>query len=60
MHQVITKRMVKKQQMCWTERGVHLLLQVRTQGLNDDLRATFKRWYPGMKADPAPAEEAAA
>ena len=60
MHQVITKRMVKKQQMCWTERGAHLLLQVRTQGLNDDLRATFKRWYPGMKADPAPAEEAAA
>jgi len=40
--------------------GAHLLLQVRTQGLNDDLRATFKRWYPGMKADPAPAEEAAA
>ena len=36
------------------------MLQVRTQGLNDDLRATFKRWYPGMKADPAPAEEAAA
>ena len=40
--------------------GAHLLLQVRTQGLNDDLRATFKRWYPGMKANPAPAEEAAA
>jgi len=61
VHQVITKRMVKKQQMCWTERGgAHLLLQVRTQGLNDDLRATFTRWYPGMKADPAPAEEAAA
>ena len=37
-----------------------LLLQVRTQVLNDDLRATFERWYPGMKADPAPLEEAVA
>jgi hypothetical protein len=60
VNQVISKRMVKKQQMCWTERGAHLLLQVRTQVLNDDLRATFERWYPGLKADPAPAEEAAA
>jgi hypothetical protein len=41
VNQVISKRMVKKQQMCWTERGAHLLLQVRTQVLNDDLRATF-------------------
>jgi len=34
-----------------TERGAHLLLQVRTQVLNDDLRATFERWYPSLKAE---------
>jgi hypothetical protein len=51
---------VKKQQMRWTESGAHRLLQVRTQVLNDDLRATFHRWYPGLKAAPEPAEEEAA
>jgi hypothetical protein len=57
---VISQRMVKKQQMRWTQRGAHLLLQVRTPVLNDDLRATFERWYPGLKADPGPAKETAA
>jgi hypothetical protein len=47
--QVISKRFAKKQQMTWTERGAHLLLQVRTQTLNSDLRAKFRAWYPGMK-----------
>jgi len=48
VNQVISKRMVKKQQMRWTQKGAHLLLQVRTQVLNDDLRDTFCRWYPSM------------
>jgi hypothetical protein len=60
VNQVISKRMVKKQQMRWTERGAHLLLQVRTQVLNEDLRTTFQRWYPGMKAAVDQDEEAAA
>jgi hypothetical protein len=60
VNQVISKRMVKKQQMRWTERGAHLLLQVRTQVLNEDLRTTFGRWYPGMKAEAGQAEEVAA
>jgi hypothetical protein len=60
VNQVISKRMVKKQQMRWTERGAHLLLQVRTQVLNKDLRTTFHRWYPGMTTESGPAEEAAA
>jgi hypothetical protein len=47
--QVISKRFAKRQQMTWTERGAHLLLQVRTQTLNGDLRAKFRSWYPGMK-----------
>lgn len=38
--------MVKKQQMRWSKRGAHLLLQVRTKVLNEELRETFDRWYP--------------
>jgi hypothetical protein len=45
---VVSKRMVKKQQMRWTKRGAHLLLQARTETLNGELRDTFCRWYPGM------------
>ena len=48
---VVSKRFVKKQQMRWTQRGAHLLLQTRVQVLNEDLRNTFCRWFPGMKAD---------
>jgi hypothetical protein len=48
VNQVVSKRMVKQQQMRWTKQGAHLLLQVRTQVLNDDLRTTFERWYPAM------------
>jgi hypothetical protein len=48
VNQVVSKRMVKKQQMRWTRRGAHLLLQVRTQVLNGDWRDTFCRWYPSM------------
>ena len=33
VNQVISKRMVKKQQMRWSPRGAHLLLQVRTRVL---------------------------
>jgi hypothetical protein len=40
--------MVKKQQMRWTPRGAHLLLQVRTRVLNNDLANDFHRWYPGF------------
>ncbi len=46
VNHVISKRMVKKQQMRWSPRGAHLLLQVRTRVLNDQLAATSTRWYP--------------
>jgi hypothetical protein len=49
INQVIAKRFVKQQQMRWTPRGAHLLLQIRVQTLNDDLHATFQRWYPDLK-----------
>jgi hypothetical protein len=38
----------QKQQMRWTPRGAHLLLQIRTRVLNDDLAADFHRWYPSF------------
>ena len=60
VNQVISKRMVKKQQMRWTQRGAHSLLQIRTQVLNDDLQATFERWYPDLKAGKEPTHGAAA
>ena len=37
VNQVVSKRMVKKQQMRWAPRGCHLPLQVRRCVLNDDL-----------------------
>jgi hypothetical protein len=56
VNQVVSKRFVKKQQMRWTKKGAHLLLQVRAQALNEDLRSTFERWYPAMSyTDGAPA-----
>jgi hypothetical protein len=55
VNEVISRRIVKKQQMRWTQKGAHLLLQVRTRTLNDDLRDTFARWYPGL-ASTSPSE----
>ena len=55
VNQVVAKRFVKKQQMRWTPRGAHMLLQVRTQVLNGELRASFQQWYPRFGAlDQAP------
>jgi hypothetical protein len=52
VNQVISKRFCKKQQMAWTPRGAHLLLQIRTRVLNGDREATFREWYPGFRAFP--------
>ena len=49
VNQIVSKRFVKKQQMRWSRRGAHLLLQVRTRVLDDTLTATFQRWYPDME-----------
>jgi hypothetical protein len=48
VNQVVSKRMVKKQQMRWSPQGAHLLLQVRTRVLNDDLADDFHRWSPSF------------
>lgn len=48
---VISKRFAKRQQMQWTPRGAHLLLQIRTRTLDDTFRPLFERWYPGLAND---------
>lgn len=55
VNQVISKRMVKKQQMRWTQRGAHLLLQIRTKALNNELEEVFRHWYPQFRAAAASA-----
>jgi len=46
INQVVSRRFVKRQQMHWTLRGAHLLLQTRTKVLNNELEEVFRRWYP--------------
>ncbi len=53
INQVVSRRFVKKQQMQWTLRGAHLLLQTRTKVLNNDLEEAFRRWYPRFRAKAA-------
>ena len=48
VNQVVSKRMVKKQQMRWAPKSAHLLLQVRARVLNDELAEVFQRWYPAF------------
>ena len=50
---VISKRFSKRQQMQWTKRGAHLLLQTRTRTLDGTLRPLFEQWYPGLANDNA-------
>jgi hypothetical protein len=54
VNQVVSKRMVKKQQMQWSKRGAHLLLQIRTRVLNGEWEETFRTWYPGFRAHAQP------
>jgi len=38
INQVVSKLMVKKQQIRWSQREAHLVVQVRTRVLNDELQ----------------------
>jgi len=49
INQVVSRRFVKKQQMAWTLRGAHLLLQTRTKVLNNELENVFRSWYPRFR-----------
>ena len=50
VHEVVSQRFCKKQQMQWSKPGAHLLLQTRVKTLNGDLGAIFKCWYPGKRS----------
>jgi hypothetical protein len=52
INQVVSRRFVKEQQMQWTLRGAHLLLQTRTKVLNDELDDVFRRWYARFRPQP--------
>ena len=47
---VVAKRFTKRQQMQWSPKGAHLLLQLRTRVLNGELEQTFREWHPGRPA----------
>jgi hypothetical protein len=49
----------KKQQMRWSPRGAHLLLQIRTRILNDTLTNDYRRWYPHFTPTPDRQHQAA-
>ena len=51
MNAVISKRFAKRQQMQWTRRGAHLLLQIRTRTLDGTLWPLFEQWFPGLAND---------
>jgi hypothetical protein len=52
MNSIVGKRMVKSQQMRWSLRGAHLLMQVRTADINGELRnrlrAEFRKPEPSL------------
>jgi hypothetical protein len=54
VNQVISRRFCKKQQMQWTKRGAHLLLQTRVKTLNQELGTMFQRWYPDLQLEETP------
>jgi hypothetical protein len=49
INQVVSRRFVRKQQMHWTLKGAHLLLQTRTKVLNNELEDVFRRWFPRFR-----------
>jgi hypothetical protein len=54
VNQVISERFCKCQQMQWTKRGAHLLLQTRVKTLNGELGAVFTCWYPDLRLEDEP------
>ena len=54
INQVVSKRFVKRQQMQWSQKGAHLLLQTRTKVLDGDLESVFRGWYPQFRSQPQP------
>jgi len=51
VNSLISKRFCKKQQMQWSKKGAHLLMQVRTATANNELDKIFRGWYPDFQND---------
>ena len=51
VNQVVSKRFCKRQQMQWSKRGAHLLLQARVKTLNREWAAVFKQRYPDLEVE---------
>jgi hypothetical protein len=49
VNSLISKRFCKKQQMQWSKKGAHLLMQVRTATINNELDKIFRGWYPDFQ-----------
>ncbi len=49
VNQVLAKRLVKRQQMQWTKKSAHLLVQARTKVLNEEWEECFRQQYPGFR-----------
>ena len=47
---VVGKRFGKRQQMRWSKRGAHLMLQTRARVLDGTLRTKFEQWHPALKS----------
>lgn len=50
INQVVSKRFVKKQQMQWSPKDAHFLLQTCTKVLDGDLESVFRGWYPQFRS----------
>lgn len=59
VYAVVSKRFAERQQMQWTKRVAHLLLQIRTRAPDGTLRPLFEKWYPGLANDDSAAQAAA-
>ena len=47
--QVVSMQMLKYPRMGWSQRGAHLLLQIRTHALTEAWEHAFRKWYPAFR-----------
>ena len=50
VNEILSKRMIKKQQMRWSKRGAHMMLQARAAVMNGNLREQLRYQPPIFKS----------
>ncbi|MGA3093412.1 MAG: ISKra4 family transposase [Terriglobales bacterium] len=60
VNEIVSKRMVKKQQMRWNRHTVQSFLDVRVHVLNGTLENAFRHWHQGFRPIAEPLQVAAA